>query len=210
MSNGNGKHLAWLVPVLFGGALVVVALVQGLVVQEVGIPGVASVKFGERRDATGDAPPTSTAGKDQGGDGAATSGSADTPGPAPAPVAQSEPVVGSWTAERGDVAVEVTQVENQGGHLRIDATVTNGTGDSLSVPLFGNVTAVDEAGRAYEADPFNSDWVDTISSGQSVGGTIEFDGLYEVGPGTLTLTFAELYGFDAPSGGVVVPGVGRP
>ena len=208
MNDGKSKHLIWLVPVLFGGALIVIGLVQGLVIREVGIPGVASVKFGERHADPGDTETTSTPRTEQGGGGATPPTSEEVPTPAQA--AQSQPVVGSWTAQRGDVGVEITQVENQGGHLRVDATVTNGTGDSLSVPLFGNVAAVDEAGRAYEADAFNSDWVDSIGSGQSVGGTIEFEGLYEVGPGTLTITFAELYGFDAPDGGVVVPGVGRP
>ncbi|KGM03397.1 hypothetical protein Q760_03965 [Cellulomonas cellasea DSM 20118] len=106
--------------------------------------------------------------------------------------------------------MEVTKVENQGGHLRIDATVTNGTDDSLTVPLFKNVTAVDEGGRAYEADPFSGSWVETISSGQSLSGTIEFEGLYEVGPGVLDVSFARLYGSAAPSGGVVVTGIARP
>ena len=193
--SGNATLTAGVVII---GVCMVIALVQGLVVQEVGIPGLATIKFGERGTADAD---------DHGGGstGGATNGGSSTGGAGAGSV-----VEGSWVGERGEIRVEVTRAENQSGHLRLTASVTNGTGDSVTLPLFGNATAVSDDGRTYQASPQDSSFPETVASGQTASGVIEFDGLYDPGEGSLTLSFAHIFGFDAPSGSLVVSGIGRP
>jgi hypothetical protein len=177
----------------------VVALFQGLTIQEVGIPGIASIKFGETQT-RGDTDSPRSDGSTSSADSTVESNSTG-----------AAVVDGSWIGTRGGVSVEVTRVENQSGHLRIDAAVTNDTGDAVTIPLFGNAAAVDESGRAYEASAFDSDWPQSVASGQTVRGTIEFEGRYESGRGgTLDLTFATLFGFDAPRGSLSIEGIERP
>lgn len=184
-------------------AVLIIALLQGLTVQEVGIPGIASIKFGEKQN-------SSNGGSSRQDDPSAISPSATGGSSEETSSNGSEVVEGSWTGSRGDVLVEVTQVESQNGHLRILASVTNGTGDAITIPLFGNATAVDESGRSYAAAPFDSDWPQTVASGQTVNGMIEFEGRYQPGGGTLDLNFAILHGFDAPSGSLTVADIARP
>lgn len=187
--------------------LLIVALVQGMTIQEIGIPGVLSVKLAERQGAAdGGGTGGSTGGGSTGG---STAGGSTGGGSTGGTTGGSGSVEGSWSGARGEVSATVTRVEDQGGHLRMVVAITNGTGDSVTVPLFKNATAVDDAGRAYEASP-DSDWTQTVASGQTLSGTIEFDGLYASGAGTLDLTFATLFGFDAPSGSLVVRGITRP
>lgn len=196
------KGVPWL-GLAIVAAVLVIALVQGLTIQEVGIPGVASIKFAERASTTGGEEPPSTGDRSDsaptGGDTGTTTGSTG-----------QGAIEGSWTGSRGDVTVEVTKVENQGGHLRIHATVTNGTNEAVTLPLFGYTSAVDESHRSYKPSPSDSDWPDSIAGGQSVAGTIEFVERYRAGGGTLDLTFSQLFGFDAPSGSLTVSGIQRP
>ncbi len=181
-------------------AVLAIALVQGLTIQEVGIPGVASIKFAQRADPN----------RSDGSSSTNWSSPSTSTGGTTGRSTGSHTVEGSWTGARGDVSVEVTQVEDQGGHLRVRATVINGTNDALTLPLFGNASAVDESHRSYQASPSDSDWPDNVASGQSVSGTIEFVETYTAGGGTLDLTFAHLFGFDAPSGSLTVAGITRP
>ena len=184
------------------GVVFVVALVQGLVVQEVGIPGVATIKFTQPNNNGGSSP--DDADHNGGSTGGATTGGNSTGG------GSGSEVEGSWVGERGEIRVEVTRAENQSGHLRLTASVTNGTGDSVTLPLFGNAAAVTDDGTTYQAAPQDSSFPETVASGQTASGVIEFDGLYDPGEGSLTLSFANIFGFDAPSGSLVVSGIGRP
>lgn len=208
MTERRSRHAAaWVVPVATAAVLVGVALVQGLVIQEVGIPGVVSVKLGERSGGAREAAP---------GTDVTPTPSAGAPGPVPtsAPAEADRPgpsePVGSWSGSLGEVTVEVTRVEDADGHLRVEALVTNGTRDTLTIPLLGGVTAHDEAGRAYLPDPWASDWVDTVAAGETVAGTVQFDGRYESGPGRLAVLVGSLYGPDVPNGSIVVSGIPRP
>lgn len=206
MADAPSNALRWSVAGFVG--LLLIALVQGMTIQEIGIPGVLSVKLAERQGSTDpDGSPAggetggSTGGATGGATGGSTGGSTGRTG--------GGSVTGSWRGARGDVSATVTRVEDQDGHLRMVVSITNGTDDSLTIPLFKNATAVDDAGRSYEAAP-DSDWTQTIGSGQTLSGTIEFEGTYASGSGTLDLTFATLLGFDAPSGSLAVRGITRP
>ena len=197
-SRGEGGNAGLWVGVAVLVGVVIIALVQGLVIQEVGIPGVASIKFGERsHDDGGSTQPGDPSSDDTGGGGNGGGGSGSV-------------VEGSWVGERGAIRVEVTRAENQSGHLRLTASVTNGTGDSVTLPIFHNATAVTDDGTTYQVSPRDSSFPETVPSGQTLSGVIEFEGLYAAGRGTMTLSFATIFGFDAPSGSLVISGVRRP
>lgn len=180
-------------------ACLVIALVQGLVINEVGIPGVATIKFGERTTQS-----TNRDGSGGGGSGPTnhgTSGNTNSSGSV---------VEGSWVGERGAIRVEVTKAENQSGHLRLTVSATNGTGDSITLPVFHNATVNVDGGGTLQGSPQDSSFPDTIASGQTASGVIEFEGVYQPGGDRLTLSFATIFGFDAPSGSLVVDGIAAP
>lgn len=131
-------------------ALVTVAIIQGATVHKVGI-GPLSVEFeksGSGDDDTGwnITLPTDILGGILGG-------SQD--------FSKAKSVTGSWKATTGALSVEVIQVDNQDGFLRLHTKVVNDDTQSLTLPLYAEqFIAVDDAGKTHEAG--FSEWHETV------------------------------------------------
>lgn len=91
---------------------------------------------------------------------------------------------------------------------RVGIAVTNGLANTVTLPLYGNafLSAVD--GQTFEADPFRSDFADTLPPGALRRGTLVFVGHPPETPTTLSLSFATIFeqGFDGPSS-LTAPGI---
>jgi hypothetical protein len=117
---------------------------------------------------------------------------------------------GPWSAQRGDLTLTVTEVENQGGHLVLHASAKNDSAGTMDLPLFGNFVATDNTGHTYQAADFSSDWPITVPSGVIVSGTIELSDLAQPGATSLDASFATVFGQFAPPGGITVKGIRLP
>jgi hypothetical protein len=104
------------------------------------------------------------------------------------------------TNEVSGLSLTVTKFEETRHFTRLTVTVTNGVGNSLSLPLFGNSLVVGGDGTALEADSFRSDWSETVASGVRQSGTITFSGHLPAGVRRARLVFSTVFeqGFDGP------------
>jgi hypothetical protein len=106
-------------------------------------------------------------------------------------------VTGSWKQRQGELTVEVTQVDNQDGFLRLHAKVTNGSAAMISFHLFGgSFTAVDNTGQAHE--PWFSAWPESVSANELVTGTIDLFDKVADSATKLNISFSMISGSFAP------------
>lgn len=102
------------------------------------------------------------------------------------------------TAQR--LGLEVTAFEETRHFTRVTVGVTNATGSSLTLPLFGNCVVVGRNGTTLQADAFRSDWSDSVAAGGRQAGTITFKGHLPDGVRRARLAFSTVFvqGFDGP------------
>jgi hypothetical protein len=104
----------------------------------------------------------------------------------------------------------VTQVDNQGGHIRLHAKATNNSDAAMNLPLFGYFNASDNTGVTYQASIANSEWPASVGANGSVTGTIELQNTIPTSAANLAITFTVVFGQFAPQGGITVQGIKVP
>lgn len=117
---------------------------------------------------------------------------------------QNGPVV----VDSGGVVTTVERVEHTADFTRVELTVRNDLGNTITLPLYGNATLSAEDGTTLEADPFRSSWSESIAPGQLRRGTIVFGGHLPDAGTTATLAFGTVFeqGFTGPQT-IAVPGL---
>lgn len=186
-------HRWWTGLAVFLGLVFVALVIQGLTVQKIGF-GPLSIEFGER---------AKSGGGTNGGGGSA---------PDDLPFDQAKTVTGSWKTTKGKVTLEVVEVEQQDGWVRVTARVRNGGGNAVNLPLFGNFVASDNTDSGYgpRIAGLDTGWTPDVPAGQTLRGMIILDKQVPPGAKTLTVSFTHVLGFGAPSGGITVSGVPVP
>lgn len=141
-------------------------------------------------------------------DGTASPAETSSPVPADGP----SPLVreGPWSATESGLTVTVERViRHPDGQLELVVLARNATGDSLSLPLFGNFVARDDRDNAYEADPFASDWPEEIPAGASLRGSIMLEAPVAAEATALAIHFSTVFGRSGPDSigveGIVLP-----
>ena len=106
------------------------------------------------------------------------------------------------------VTTTVHRVEHTQDFTRVELTVVNGLGNTITLPVFNNATLASADGTTLGADPFRSSWNDTIPPGQTRRGILVFPGHLDPAGTTATLSFATVFeqGFDGPAS-IVVEGL---
>ncbi|HEU4758035.1 MAG TPA: FHA domain-containing protein [Agromyces sp.] len=115
---------------------------------------------------------------------------------------------GPVAVDSGGVVTTVERVEHTADFTRVELTVRNDLGNTITLPLYGNATLSAEDGTTLDADPFRSSWSETIAPGQLRRGTIVFGGHLPDAGTTATLTFGTVFeqGFTGPQT-IAVPGL---
>lgn len=115
---------------------------------------------------------------------------------------------GSVAVDSGGVVTAVERVEHTADFTRVELTVRNDLGNTITLPLYGNATLSAEDGTTLEADPFRSSWSESIAPGQLRRGTIVFGGHLPDAGTTATLAFGTVFeqGFTGPQT-ISVPGL---
>ncbi len=103
-------------------------------------------------------------------------------------------ITGNWTQTTNGLTLTVLEVRIDESSLELVAEVKNRTGDDISMPLFGNLSAVDDAANNYKPDSFGSDWPDSIAAGATVRGTIRFETGVKDAARYLNIKFTTIYG----------------
>lgn len=111
------------------------------------------------------------------------------------------------TTDQG-LTLAVESVVHTPRFTRVGVAVTNGLGNTVTLPLFQNAFLSTGTGETLEADPFRSDFAETIPPGAVRRGTLVFPGHPPVSPTSLSLSFATVHeqGFDGPDS-LVLPGI---
>jgi hypothetical protein len=191
----------WVYLLIFLVLLGVALIIQGATVHKIGF-GPISVEFGkDEPGGTGGGNPWSSINFPTDIFGGVFGGSQD--------FSKAKRVTGSWKQQKSTLTVEVTQVENQDGFLRLHLKVTNGSADKMSLKIFGDsFIAVDNEGQTHGAG-FSS-WPDFVPANGLVTGTINLVDKVSDSATTLNISFSIILGEFAPEGGITVRGVPVP
>jgi hypothetical protein len=113
------------------------------------------------------------------------------------------------TATASGLTVTVTRLEQTSHFTRLSVAVVNDTGAAISLPLGnGNVLLVAGDGTTRRADPFRSEWNESIGTGATRRGVITFAGHLPADSTRARLTFAAVFGYgDAIPNSFTVPGI---
>jgi hypothetical protein len=111
-------------------------------------------------------------------------------------------------AEAQGVTVTVLGVQSTAHFTRVEIHVRNGTGSSMSLPLFHNAILTGPDGTTFDADAFRSSWQPEIPPGGQRKGTINFESQLPDAGGTVSLSFVTVFmqGFDGPQS-ITVPDI---
>jgi hypothetical protein len=120
---------------------------------------------------------------------------------APAVVTGNEFWETSASGTVGDLTVRVLRVDlESNGQATLTVEVINGTGDSLSLPLFGYFSATDGTGETILADVGASSWPTTYAPGVTGQGEIRLDDWFGGGSSEFRIDFTQVFGsFDVDS-----------
>jgi len=97
----------------------------------------------------------------------------------------------------------VDSVEQTRHFTRVHLTAHNDASGEIALPLFGNCTFHGSDDTTLKADPFRSDWSESIPSQSRQGGTVIFKGHVPDDVTRADLRFAVMFGFG-------VSGIGQP
>ncbi|MFT7841173.1 hypothetical protein Q5530_33995 [Saccharothrix sp. BKS2] len=186
------------------GVLVLLGVVQAVTAGTVGVGALSVTLNGTTStERTTTASPSDDTPALNGALAPATSETAPPSGPA-------KSVTGSWKQTRGLLTVEVTEVEDRSGRVRIHVTAINASTSKMDLPI-SSITAVDDAQREYRASPGAGRWSAAVARNSTLSGIVELD-RRPVGAGTtFALTFGGIVGQLAPTGGeITVPGIPFP
>jgi hypothetical protein len=111
-----------------------------------------------------------------------------------------ERLVQSASVTDQGLTLAVDSVVQTAHFTRVGIVVTNGLGNTVTLPLFNNAYLSSGDGVSLEADAFRSDFGDTLAPGAVRRGTIVFVGHPPEGPTSVSFSFASVFeqGFDGP------------
>jgi hypothetical protein len=191
---------SWVYLLIFLGLLGVALIIQGATVHKIGI-GPLSVEFDKVEpggSGGSDAKPVVNFPTNVFG---VFGGSRD--------FTRAKSVTGSWRQRQGALTVEVTQVENQDGFIRLHLKVTNDSADKMSLKIFGgSFSALDNVEQTHGAG--FSDWPDFVPANGLVTGTIDLIDKVSDSATRLDISFAIILGEFAPDSGITVRGIAVP
>lgn len=106
---------------------------------------------------------------------------------------------GPWRGQAGrlEISVEKVEVISRVGDrkiLRLHLSASNQTGDSITLPLFGNFIAIDDNGQSYEADHLISNWPKAIPPGETLSGSIDLKDSVPEGVSSMRISFSNIFG----------------
>lgn len=132
--------------------------------------------------------------------GAGTNPTGNTPaGPAV------ERLSGERTAEESGLSLTVTSVKESEGVTRVEISVSNNLSTVVTLPVFANCQLSTADGQALEADPFQSNWGDSVPASQRRQGVIAFKGQLPNGGASATFSFIRVYGGPSVPDSLTVP-----
>ncbi|ABK02448.1 FHA domain containing protein [Arthrobacter sp. FB24] len=110
--------------------------------------------------------------------------------------------------ETQGVTVTVLGIQSTAHFTRVEIHVRNGTGSSMSLPLFHNAVLTGPDGTTFDADSFRSSWQPEIPPGGQRKGTVNFESQLPESGGTVSLSFVTVFmqGFDGPRS-ITVPDI---
>jgi hypothetical protein len=99
------------------------------------------------------------------------------------------------------LGITVSSLEHTSHFMRAEVALTNGTGITISLPLFGFCTLTSDDGTTLQADAFRSDWSESLGPGGKTKGVIIFPGHLPDGARDATLAWSTVFaqGFSGPS-----------
>lgn len=98
------------------------------------------------------------------------------------------------TARAGELTVTVTSVELTRHFTRVVAEVENEGEDTLTVPVFNNISLTAASKDTLQADASRSRWTDSVAPGVDQRGTLVFPGHLPEGTSRASLSIATVYG----------------
>jgi hypothetical protein len=102
------------------------------------------------------------------------------------------------TGGTAGLSATVDGVEYTDHFTRVSLVATNGGGASVSLPLFGYCVFSGSDGTTLQADPFRSDWADSLPPGGRQRGVVVFPGHLPDAVAQASLSFTTVFG---PGGG---------
>lgn len=105
------------------------------------------------------------------------------------------------------VSLTVQEVEYTPNFTRVRLLAQNDNRVSASLPVFGFCILVGEDGTTLEADPFRSDWSETMAPGGRLLGTLVFPGRLPAGVSSASLSFTTVFVSGPGSGAATVEGI---
>jgi hypothetical protein len=176
---------AWVYLLIFLALVAVAMIIQGATVHKIGI-GPLSVEFdrsGSGRSDDGDTGPHISFPTDilRG----ILGGSQD--------FSKAKSITGSWRQRQGGLTVEVTQVDNQDGFVRLHVKVINDDAESLTLPLYGGqFSAVDNVNKTHDAG--FSEWHETVPAHALTTNTVDLGDKVDASATRLDIAFPTIIG----------------
>ena len=107
-------------------------------------------------------------------------------------------LAGPQVARAGGLNLRIEDVEHTPHFTRVELVGQNRGSATVTLPLFGNCVLSDDEGATLEADPFRSDWADSLAPGTRRRGVIIFPGHLTAASTTASFSCATVFG---PGGG---------
>jgi hypothetical protein len=117
-------------------------------------------------------------------------------------------ITGDWSGQNGPLTLVVTAVDRYGSILRLHLKATNDSAAAMMLPFYQNFQATDNMGHSYGAENIYGELI--VPAGEFVTDVVTLAGAPPPSATSLDVSFAEVYGDDAPSGGITVTGVPLP
>lgn len=107
-------------------------------------------------------------------------------------------LAGPQMARAAGLSLRIEDVEHTAHFTRVELVGQNRGSATVTLPLFGNCVLSDDEGATLEADPFRSDWADSLAPGTRRRGIIIFPGHLTAASTTASFSCATVFG---PGGG---------
>jgi hypothetical protein len=114
-------------------------------------------------------------------------------------------LVQAASARSGNVTLTVNRVLSTSHFTRVELTVQNSGSDSVTLPVYGNCTFTGAEGTVLAADPFRSQWSETVPPGALQRGTVTFSGKLPDEVARASLSFSHV--FVLGGGAITVSGI---
>ena len=117
---------------------------------------------------------------------------------------------GNWSQQSGQLTLVISEVNLQGGILKLHMKAINASAAEMDLPLYGYFVTNDNNGQTYTSDVFNSDWAATVPANNSITGVVVLMGAPSASARTLNVSFTTVFGQYAPNGGITVSNIPIP